>query len=351
MLLTSKNRTLVRSLTHVLVWILLLLLPFMLSYNENEGVDYFRMMKISWIPMFFYAVIFYLNYFSLIDCFLYQRKRIAFILINLSLIVLFVWLHFELREFMNMITEIKPPHGPKKHGPPMQLFLYKDFVSMFIPAIIAFAIKTSEKWKNTEIEKKEREKEILNSELQQLKYQLQPHFFFNSLNTIYALIERSPIQAQETVHSLGKLMRYMLYDTESGKTSLENEIAFMNQYINLMKLRISDKTTIHTDFPKHASNIEISPFLFISLIENAFKHGVSSTLASEIKFKLTLEGKKVFFYSENTNFQRNETDKSGSGIGLNNLKKRLQLSYPGKYNFKTSAENKVYTVSLEIDLD
>lgn len=351
MLLTSKNTTLVRRVTHVLIWILLLLLPFLLSYNENEGVDYLRMIKISWIPMFFYAVVFYLNYFSLIDRFLYQGKRIAFILINLSCIILFIWLHFEIREFLNMITEIKPPHGPKKHGPPMQLFLYKDLVSMFIPVIIAFAIKTSEKWKNTEIEKKEREKEILNSELQQLKYQLQPHFFFNSLNTIYALIERSPILAQETVHTLGKLMRYMLYDTESGKTSLENEIAFMNQYINLMKLRISDKTTIHTDFPKQASNIEISPFLFISLIENAFKHGVSSTHISEITFKLTVEGKKVLFYSENTNFPKNETDKSGSGIGLSNLQKRLQLSYPGKYKFKTSAENKVYTVSLEIDLD
>lgn len=351
MLLTLKNTTLVRLVTHVLIWILLLLLPFMLSYNEHEGIDYFRMMKISWLPMFFYAVVFYLNYFSLIDRFLYQRKHIAFILINLSLIVLFVWLHFEIREFLNMITEIKPPHGPKKHGPPMRLFLYKDFVSMFIPAIIAFAIKTGEKWKNTEIEKKEREKEILNSELQQLKYQLQPHFFFNSLNTIYALIERSPAIAQETVHTLGKLMRYMLYDTESGKTSLENEIVFMNQYIHLMKLRISDKTTIHTDFPKYPSSIEISPFLFISLIENAFKHGVSSAHTSEITFKLTLEGKKVFFYSENTNFPKNETDKSGSGIGLSNLKKRLQLTYPGKYNLKIVSDNKEYAVTLQIDLD
>lgn len=323
----------------------------MLSYNENEGIDYFRMMKISWIPMFFYAIVFYLNYFSLIDRYLYRGKRVVFVLINLSIIVLFIWLHFEIREFLNMITEIKPPQGPKKHGPPMQLFIYKDLVSMLIPVIIAFAIKTSEKWKSTEIEKKEREKEILHSELQQLKYQLQPHFFFNSLNTIYALIERSPAAAQETVHTLAKLMRYMLYDTESGKSSLENEIDFMNQYINLMKLRTSDKTTIQTDFPTHGTHIEISPFLFISLIENAFKHGVSATQASEIKFKLSVEGKKVFFYSENTNFPKNEKDKSGSGIGLSNLKKRLQLSYPGKYNFKTSTENKVYTVSLEIDLD
>ncbi len=357
MLSNYRDKIAFRSLIHVLVWILLLLLPFLLSHSDTDSIDYVKMIRITWVPMFFYAVIFYLNYLLLIDRFLFKRRQFVFIGINLLLILFFIWIHFEIRDFLNMISEIKPENMPPKHGggpkhgPPMQLFIYRDVISMIIPAIIAFAIKTTEKWSKTEAEQKEREKEILNSELQHLKYQLQPHFFFNSLNTIYALIERSPSLAQETVHSLAKLMRYMLYETESGKTYLNEEIDFMKQYIDLMKLRISDKTSVETDLPAVTQKIEITPFLFISLIENAFKHGVSATQPSEIKFSLNLEKNKISFLAANTNFPKNEKDKSGSGIGLNNLKKRLELSYPGKYHFETRSENTLYSVRLEINLD
>lgn len=357
MLSHYRDKIAFRILIHVLVWILLLLLPFLLTHSGNESMDYAKMMRMTWVPMFFYAVIFYLNYLLLIERLLFKRKQIVFIAINLFLILFFIWIHFEIRDFLNMISEIKPENmlpnngGGPKHKPPMQLFIYRDAISMIIPAIFAFAIKTTEKWSKTEAEKKENEKEILNSELQHLKYQLQPHFFFNSLNTIYALIERSPSLAQETVHSLAKLMRYMLYETESGKTNLNEEIDFMKQYIDLMKLRISDKTSVETDLPVLTQKIEITPFLFISLIENAFKHGVSATQASEIKFSLNVEKNKISFLAVNTNFPKNEKDKSGSGIGLNNLKKRLELSYPGKYHFETQSENKLYSVRLEINLD
>jgi LytS/YehU family sensor histidine kinase len=220
---------------------------------------------------------------------------------------------------------------------------------MIIPIIIAYALATSDKWRKTEAEKKEREKNNLNSELQHLKYQLQPHFFFNSLNTIYALIERSPEMAQETVHSLAKLMRYMLYETESGKVNLSEDIAFMKQYIELMKLRLSDKTKINVNFPCPGQHYEIAPLLFISLIENAFKHGISATQPSELLFSLKVDEGRIRFFAENTNFPKTEKDKSGSGIGIVNLKKRLELAYPGRHTFQTKVEGNLFSVLLEID--
>ncbi len=334
---------------HVLIWLVLLLFPYFLS--SNDTIDLVRQLKFTWIPMCFYAVLFYLNYLFLIDKGLFKQKYVLFISTNLILILIFTWIHVELKDLLNLKYDMKNVVGPKFTPQPTRLFIYKDIIAMFIPIITAFAVRTTEKWAKAESEKKENEKEILKSELQHLKYQLQPHFFFNSLNTIYALIERSPSLAQETVHDLSKLMRYMLYDTEVGKAKLSDEIEFMKQYINLMKLRTSDKTTVTANFPIVNEQYCITPLLFISLIENAFKHGISATQNSEIIFNLVVEGKKVSFFAENKNFPKKDNDKSGSGIGINNLKKQLEISYPGRHSFKTNVENGLYKVMLEVYTD
>lgn len=328
------------------MWILLLFLPFIFSNTANFDIT--RLLKFTWIPMCWYALLFYLNFFYFMDRLLFKKQLTQFVLINLALIIFFTWLNFEVREILNSITAIKIE---RPDLPPKSYFIYKDFIALFIPVIVSFAVKTAEKWANDEGERKEREKEMLNSELQHLKYQLQPHFFFNSLNTVYALIERSPSLAQETVHNLSKLMRYLLYETDSGKVSLNKEVHFMTQYINLMKLRISDKTVVKTSFPVAAESHAIAPLLFISLIENAFKHGISATQASEISFSLTLSDNSIIFAAKNINFPKNIHDKSGSGIGLANLRKRLELSYPGKYEFNTRVEGSLFTATLEIQND
>lgn len=349
----NKNNLVLKGLVHLFVWVLLFSFPFFLSQSPSSTIDYMRLLKYTWLPLCFYAILFYVNYLYLIKRFLFPKSYLPFIFVNLILILLFTWIHFEIKEFLNMAAETRPPGTPshlQTSHPPLQFFIYKNIISMIIPVIIAFSVKTNEEWTKTESEKKEKEKEILNSELQNLKYQLQPHFFFNSLNTIYALIERSPVAAQETVHSLGKLMRYMLYETESGKVNLKEEIEFMKQYIDLMKLRLSDKTKVSVMFPSFSENLEITPFLFIPLIENAFKHGISATQTSDLFFSLTITETTIRFFSENTSFPKDEKDKSGSGIGLLNLKKRIELSYPGKYTFEAKQEGNCYRALLEIHI-
>ncbi len=340
-----RNKPYYRGAVHLIIWLLLLLVPFLLA--NNESFDFARLLKFTWVPMIWYAIIFYSNFFYFIDTFLFRKKLVHFVVVNLGIIILFTWLNFEFREMINLLTDFRPLPGQ----PPKQYYIYKDFIAMMIPAIISFAAKTTERWTKTEDEKKEREKEMLNSELLHLKYQLQPHFFFNSLNTVYALIERSPALAQETVYNLSKLMRYLLYDTDAGKVKLSDEIGFISQYINLMKLRISDKTVVKTHFPELADNYVITPLLFISLIENAFKHGISATQVSEISFSLAADKNKLTFIAQNFNFPKGEKDKSGSGIGLANLKKRLELTYPGKHKFGTRVEGPLFIATLEIYTD
>ncbi|MGZ3931635.1 MAG: sensor histidine kinase [Bacteroidia bacterium] len=342
MLTGYRNKTSFKVTIHALVWLLLLILPFIFSSHEPN--DFTRTVKYSLIPMAFYAIIFYTNYIYLIDKLLFEKKIVVFITVNLCMIAVCVWTNFEIRQLLITVAPMRAPH------PVRPMFIYKDIISMLIPVIVSIATKTTENWAKTEKEKTEKEKENLHSELQHLKYQLQPHFFFNSLNNIYYLVERSPAMAQEAIHSLAKLMRYMLYDTDTGKATLASEIEFMNQYINLMKLRMSDKTMVHTDFRNPAGEREIAPLLFISLIENAFKHGVSATHSSELFFKFTFENNTVTFTSENPNYPKSETDKSGSGIGLNNLRKRLDLLYPGNYIFETKIENDTFKTKLAVTI-
>lgn len=349
MLSAYRNKSSFRIAAHAFIWLLLLIFPFIFSSHETN--EFTRTLKYSWLPLAFYAIVFYLNYLILVDKLMLERKVLSFVLINLCVIGVCVWANFEIRQLMNTLMPPPPsaaPHPPRPHRP---LFIYKDIISMMIPVIISIATRATENWAKTEKEKTEKEKENLHSELQHLKYQLQPHFFFNSLNNIYYLVERSPEMAQEAIHSLAKLMRYMLYDADTGKTKLRDEIEFMNQYVSLMKIRLSDKTAVHTDFTTDGAGLEIAPLLFISLIENAFKHGVSATHSSGLYFTLSRKENTVIFTSENPNYPKSENDKSGSGIGINNLKKRLDLLYPGKYKFETKVEDGIFKTMLSITIE
>jgi LytS/YehU family sensor histidine kinase len=310
-------------------------------------------MRISWLPLVYSAMLFYFNYFFLIDKFVFSKKIPAYVIINLLAIVLLAFISFQIKEtyFPKIKEPIASALAAARPKPSRNFLIYKDNIYLVFTIIVALAIRITERWTKAEAGIREAEKEKLNSELMHLKYQLQPHFFFNSLNNIYSLISISPSDAQEAVHSLGKLMRYLIYDTEAPRVELKSEVEFMQRYIELMKLRISDKTKVAADFQKISAHRKIAPLLFVSLIENAFKHGVSSTQCSEIHFSLQMTEQEVIFSASNFNFPKSDKDESGSGIGLNNLRKRLDLLYPGKYTFKTELNNNIFHSELRIKTD
>lgn len=331
--------------SHILAWLVFMSMPYILSYGQEQEIN--RIIAHFWIPLVFYAIVFYTNYFVLIDRFLFKKETLLFVLINIFMIVVFITLkeQIETHFFEDLIKkEVK-----ERTGPPLKMMIYVQMLTYMAPLLFSIAIKTTQRWAQTEAERKEALNYKLQSELQHLHYQLQPHFFFNSLNNIYALVDISPEQAKTSIHSLSKLMRYMLYETSVETILLSKEIDFMKKYIDLMKLRVSDKTVVKYDFPSEETGIKIAPLLFISLIENAFKHGVSASMESQINITMDCEDKSIIFRIENDNFPKKTDDKSGSGIGLQNLEKRLQLLYANKYDFKTSLNNNRFSVYLKIE--
>ncbi|MGB5666377.1 MAG: histidine kinase [Maribacter sp.] len=333
-------------LLHVLVWMILISMPYLLSQGQNQDSQIvYRTLVHSWVPLFFYAIIFYFNYLYFINSFLFNKRTVPFFLVNTVLIVLFVWANQELK---GHLTDMLILNDNRPNRPPRKMFFYLDFFASLVPLAFSIALKTTERWMKTEAMQKEAMNVKLQSEIQHLKYQLQPHFFFNALNNIYSLVDLNPESAKKTIHSLGKLMRYLLYDTETEKVPLQKEIDFMTQYIELMKLRFSDKIKITYSFPDMAPNHKIVPLLFITLVENAFKHGIPASKSADLSFKMEIKDSFLVFTASNPNLPKNNTDKSGSGIGLENLKKRLQLLYPGQHSLEYTTEDGIFTAVLTL---
>ena len=344
-LMMMKNKK-VTLFSHLIVWFTLFSIPYVLSYGLEEEIN--RVISRFWIPLFFYAILFYINYFVLIDRFLFKNQTIKYILLNGVIIMVFLTIKSQIDTHL-FIDIIRKSSRNTEVWPPFKMIIYVQMLSYLAPVLFSAAIKTTKRLIKTEAQRKEATNSKLESELQHLHYQLQPHFFFNSLNNIYSMVDISPEQAKKSIHSLSKLMRYMLYETNMDVLPLSKEIDFMKKYIDLMKLRVSDKTEVSYSFPEEETGIKIAPLLFISLIENAFKHGVSATKESYINISMTSNEKTVQFAIENDNFPKKTDDKSGSGIGLQNVEKRLQLLYPNKHSFNTRIVNNRFLIDLKIE--
>ncbi|MGE5418874.1 MAG: sensor histidine kinase, partial [Chloroflexota bacterium] len=203
--------------------------------------------------------------------------------------------------------------------------------------------------RQSKIEKmqEEMEKAKLNAELAFLKNQISPHFFFNTLNNIYSLIGINAEDSQKAVLKLSKLMRYLLYESEHGNTKLSNEIDFMRNYIDLMKLRMSDKVSLKVNFPDTYDDVSIPPLLFIPFIENSFKHGISYRNNSFIDIVLFATDGKIDFRCTNS-IVAGHTEDDQPGIGLENIRKRLNLLFPGSHTLTINRGNDEFEVILQI---
>ena len=196
---------------------------------------------------------------------------------------------------------------------------------------------------------KDLEHQKLESELQYLKYQLNPHFFMNTLNNIHALIDIDSQKAKTSIIELSKLMRYVLYESNKDYIELTKEITFLQNYIELMRLRFTESLNIQTDFPLIVPEVKIPPLLLISLLENAFKHGVSYREASFIHICLKIDDGNLIFKCSNSKHRTKKDEHHG--VGLENVKKRLQLLFGNNYTYTINKNENEYNVSLNIPLN
>jgi len=338
-MINLKNRNLEISL-HLLIWLVLFFLP--TAFTIGSETDWTGIFRHFWLQLIFLAVIFYVNYFVLVKRF-FDKRKLWFFIFNFLLLIILVVLKSQIFEWLEP-QRLKMPRS----RPPDRIRYFFDFLIYLIPVAFSIAINASKRMQKAEEMKIEADNIKLQSELKHLKYQLQPHFFFNSLNNIYALIDFDSEKAKQSVHSLSKLMRHLLYKTDVDKISLSEEIDFLNKYIDLMSVRLNDKTKVYTNFPTKIPNLEVAPLLFISIVENAFKHGVSATQHSDISFKMEIFDDEIQFTVSNSNFPKTDTDKSGSGIGVENLQKRLNLLYPEKHEFHSCLNDGMYIAEVKL---
>lgn len=329
---------------HVVIWAVIINLPFLTSETTAYSVqDYLRM----WIAPAFFAIIFYVNYHFLIRRLLFLEKIGTFFLAN---IILFMLCNLAIEELKYLAP---PPIGDGRFQemPPPLNFYIRNTIAFAMTTGVSVAIVTTKQWLKSEELRKELESERMKSELLNLKNQLNPHFFFNTLNNIYGLIVQNQQKAQETVHQLSKLMRYLLYESNERFVPLSKEIEFTNNYIDLMKLRMTPNVRIDSKLPEKVAGITIAPLLFISLIENSFKHGVNLNKPAAIEIMMSVdESKLLTFNIKNTSFPKSDTNRSGSGIGLENLKRRLSLLYPNKHKITFDAGEKYFECTIILHL-
>lgn len=358
-------------LIHIAIWAVIFSTPLFSprpGHPLHGGVDYAR-----FIPTFIsFLVIFYANYLFLIKKYLYKKDFGLFILWNILLIaVVSLLVHLSFKFFVPMGPEGQMPPGsiqgpgPRPelgHGPrPPELQMpHKEIFDkighlgrntlIYIGIVsVAIALKMTERWYKDENKRKEMEKATAEAELAALKSQVNPHFLFNTLNNIYSLIQIDQDKAQEAVHDLSGLMRHVLYESERPTVPLSSETAFLQDYIKLMSMRCSPDVRLEINLPETPSDIQIAPMLFLPLVENAFKHGIADGEESFIKVDLHEEGGFVSCLVENSNHPKDDRDRSGSGIGIQNLCRRLEMLYPRNHSFEYGTAQDVYRCLLRIN--
>ena len=343
--LMKQNRIL-QYIIQIIGWGTVFSFPLFFTWKESEPMTWVRYWGYVFVPVAF-MVIFYANYFLLLDRLLFRKRLLQFLLVNAALIIVLTlaldWWH-DFHFFKILGCERR-----EQMGPPKMMFLLRDATMMALTVALCVAIKMTNNWYVTENERRELEKVRTEAELQNLKSQLNPHFLFNTLNNIYSLIAIDADRAQYAVHDLSRMLRHVLYEDRAPFVSLSGELDFMRSYIELMSLRLSNHVDLKVDIPVDGGALQVAPLLFITLVENAFKHGVSPTNPSFIYIAIHVQPERtVVCHIENSDYHKHDNDRSGSGIGLVNLRKRLALLYPGKYTLSTIVENGKYIAQLEI---
>ncbi len=243
--------------------------------------------------------------------------------------------------------------GPRREGnqhPPL-IFGQRDIVALIIVVLMLgmnLGIKLYFKQRNDQKHLKELERRNLEQQLEYLKYQINPHFFMNTLNIIHALVDIDPEKAKSTILELSKMMRFVLYEGNKTVVPLEREISFLQNYITLMKLRYTDKVRIQVDVAQTLPNKDVPPLIFITFVENAFKHGVSYRQESFIDIAINIDNDTLVFTCNNSRIPQEE-EKHG-GVGLANVRQRLDLIYGLNYELDINDDPQTYSVKLTLPL-
>lgn len=290
-------------------------------------------------------VIAYLNYFVLLPSFLKHKRLGRYLLGFVSIFAVFMFAFLKGKQYMidGLTYTEKWAYSER--------FAINHILSALFIVVFVGMLRFAQDWFELEAKKREVENEKLMAELRFLKAQINPHFLFNTLNNLYYLAFTQSPNTTDVIAKLSQMMRYMIYDSNHNRVPLSKEIEYMENYINLEKMRINEPVKIGFDIQGNVLGLEISPLILINFLENAFKHGISANSKDAfISVKIILENKKCTYIVENSKLATS-ADKEASGIGLQNVKRRLDLSYPNQYELTIKDLNKTYWVELKLELN
>lgn len=349
-------------MVQLLIWgVFALVLFFYHPFFSNIDIPYQFWVKQA-VILGMLMVAFYVNSFILVPRVLLKNHVGYYFLLAIAIIVIITFLAGWVDDFLNLhklfdiafhkhwriIGEVRQPHKDKHFD--------IDTVTITMATLvlgISTSVSTIQVWQRDQQARQELEQDKVTSELSFLKAQINPHFFFNTLNNIYALTQVDADVAGKAIHQLSRMMRYLLYDTQQGNTMLSQEIDFVKDYISLMQLRLTDVVKVNFDVPSGLRDMPIAPMILVPFVENAFKHGVSATKQSHINITVRQDASILHLDVENSIINDNSISlDTNSGIGLVNTKRRLDLLYPGKHKLEISEmnANNEYTVHLMLDL-
>jgi len=353
----------VQLLLTTLVWMLIFIMPLLFGNFENS-IDWSHIFKI-WTENSILFGIFLINRYLLMPHLFFKGKRGLYFATIISIIVLSSFIFYANQDLLNARPEEfpPPPHDlltmpfeqPSPGPGPRELI--PSYANLLIMSILLLGFDSGiiffSKWMRAEQNKLKAEKESVENKMAFLQNQISPHFFMNTLNNIHALVDIDTDEAKEAIIKLSQMMDYMLYESQTAKISLKQEIGFINSYVDLMKLRFTDDVEVKVQMPDNIPLVKMPPLLTISFIENAFKYGVSYEAHSFIHINIDIndDQTRLAFMVRNTIHSTNEKKKN-SGIGLQNARNRLDLIYGKNYQLtiNNNENDHIFEVNLNIPL-
>ena len=312
-------------------------------------MDYYFLLRL--LP---FVILFLVHHFLLAPM-LYRNKALYFIL-TVALLVLFAFscFNFGWRPGMNPDLPERPElpewaeerfHEPPKHRGPMRPEVMEVILGVFVIAgdlgLVAWG-----RMKKNERQLQELKAESLHQQLESLRYQINPHFFMNTLNNIQSLIYTDPDKATEAVSEFSKLMRIVLYEGDDNLIPLGRELDFLRHFLSLMKIRYPESVRIEAVMPQETEGAMVPPLLMASFVENAFKHGISYKKPSFVKIRIEATRSRVLFHCTNSRHDLQQTEQHG--LGMENVTKRLKLLYGSNYVLRIDEQADTYDILLDI---
>ena len=371
-----KNQQKYENLTYLALWSLLFIAPVLSLYirstNDTQLAFSWLEVLMVWRKLLFFFAAFLVHNYLLAPLLVYRGRRWTYFALVAVMVAAFaVWQcstrpnerrfgpvpteqGVPPRPFDDMENEPREPREPKphfhKHAPVM--LGQHDVVSVIVLILMLgmnLGVKLYFKQRRDQQQLAELEKQNLERQLEYLRYQINPHFFMNTLNNIHALVDIDPEKAKHTILELSKMMRFVLYEGNKKTVPLSAELGFLQNYITLMSLRYTDNVQITVSLPSAPAGSEVPPLLFVTFVENAFKHGISYQQQSFVEVGATIENGMLTFQCRNSK-QPTASSQQPGGVGLRNIRERLELIYGNRYTLNINDNINTYHIELTIPL-